>query len=84
MGRWNFRVAVNQQRYLARHSYLAIRPQLGMRYRLRTLLIVLGVAPPILAGIWFASPHLPTAILVAGMFAPTITLIATFLFIHSR
>ena len=27
-----------------------------MRYRLRTLLIVLGVAPPALALLWFAGP----------------------------
>jgi hypothetical protein len=28
------------------------------RYRLRTLLIVLALAPPVLAGVWFAWPHL--------------------------
>ena len=26
----------------------------GMRYRLRTLLIVSAIAPPVLAGLWFA------------------------------
>lgn len=29
----------------------------SMRYRLRTLLIVLGVVPPALAGVWFLLPH---------------------------
>jgi hypothetical protein len=31
-----------------------------MRYRLRTLLIVLAVAPPILAGLWLAGVWLAT------------------------
>jgi hypothetical protein len=29
-----------------------------MRYRLRTLLIVLALGPPVLAGVWFAWPAL--------------------------
>ena len=28
-----------------------------MRYGLRTLVIVLGVLPPVLAGVWFLLPH---------------------------
>jgi hypothetical protein len=37
-----------------------------MRYRLRTLLILLGVAPPLLAGLWYGLRHEPTVI-VAGL-----------------
>jgi hypothetical protein len=30
-----------------------------MRFRLRTLLIALGVLPPLIAGIWFLATELP-------------------------
>ena len=30
-----------------------------LRYKLRTLLIVLALGPPVLAGLWFAAPVLP-------------------------
>ena len=36
-----------------------------MRYRLRTLLIVLGVAPPVLAGAWFLGTTEPGFLILA-------------------
>jgi hypothetical protein len=33
-----------------------------MQFRLRTLLIVLGVLPPVLAGVWLLATNLPLAI----------------------
>jgi hypothetical protein len=30
---------------------------LVMRFRLRTLLVVLAIGPPVLAGVWWALPH---------------------------
>lgn len=34
------------------------------RYKLRTLLIVLALGPPVLAGAWFASPQLVGPVLL--------------------
>ena len=36
-----------------------------MRYRLRTLLIVLALGPPVLAGLWFARTWIPADIELA-------------------
>jgi len=36
-----------------------------MRYRLRTLLIILGIGPPLLAGVWLYKP--PLEELVGGL-----------------
>ena len=38
-----------------------------MRYRLRTLMILLTLAPPLLAGVWFALPYLPVVAALAAM-----------------
>jgi len=36
-----------------------------MRFRLRTLLIVMAAVPPLAAGAWFAFPYLPLLTVVA-------------------
>jgi hypothetical protein len=55
-----------------------------MRYRLRTLLIVLALVPPVLAGVWFAvqQPWFPVALLLVaigtlgvGVFIPIAALV---------
>ncbi len=33
-----------------------------MRYRLRTLVILTAVGPPVLAGLWLTGPYLPDAL----------------------
>jgi hypothetical protein len=37
-----------------------------MQYRLGTLLIVLGIAPPLLAAAWWAYPHVANWIVTGG------------------
>lgn len=39
-----------------------------MRYRLRTLMILLAVGPPLLAGIWLALPTITLVLLQAMLF----------------
>jgi hypothetical protein len=48
-----------------------------MRFRLRTLLIVLAIGPPVLAGLWFTVDSLPSAI-VLGLFAVMVVGIVMF------
>jgi hypothetical protein len=40
-----------------------------MRFRLRTLLIVLGVAPPLIAGVWYLATELPLSLPGMACFA---------------
>lgn len=46
-----------------------------MRYGLRTLMIVVALAPPVLAGVWFALPRLAIiAALIAMLAIPAVLL----------
>jgi hypothetical protein len=40
-----------------------------MRYRLRTLLIAMGLLPPTLAGVWFLTQEFPWVLPIAFCFA---------------
>ena len=41
----------------------------AMRYRLHTLLIAMGVLPPLLAGVWFLTQELPWFLPITACFA---------------
>jgi hypothetical protein len=51
-----------------------------MQYRLRTLLLLSAIGPPMLAATWFALPYLPDAVMILFLLAAFLvaTLVAAF------
>src|SRR5262245_924069 len=56
-------------RWSSCHSWIEFAPEVLMRYRLRTLLIVLALGPGVLAGLWFAPAFIQVDELRWGIFA---------------